>query len=135
MSKDPGRKDDLGKLRYDLLPASALEDVVKVLTYGATKYDDRNWEKGISWTRMFGAVMRHLWEWMKGSDIDPESELPHMAHATVDCLFLLQYARTRREFDDRPKTNPDSSYLPKTLGVWCPDIHMGLSGDKPGRKQ
>ena len=39
----PGRKDDAGKLRWSLIPTQALEDVVKVLTYGARKYGDDNW--------------------------------------------------------------------------------------------
>ena len=38
-----------GKLRYDLLPADALERLVGVYTIGAEKYDDRNWEKGFPW--------------------------------------------------------------------------------------
>ena len=35
-----GRKDDHGKPRWDLLPWDEVEDVVKVLTKGAVKYED-----------------------------------------------------------------------------------------------
>ena len=40
---DHGRKDDDGKLRYDLIPPLALEEVVRVLTFGAEKYGPNNW--------------------------------------------------------------------------------------------
>nr|BDD47795.1 hypothetical protein 13 [Deltaproteobacteria bacterium] len=86
---------------FQLLPAAALEDVVKVFTYGAGKYDPRNWESGIAWGRVFGAVMRHLWAFWRGEDADPETGLPHLAHAVAGCLFLLTFMRTHKELDDR----------------------------------
>ena len=36
------RKYDQGKLRYDLMPAKVLEQVVDVLTYGANKYTTKD---------------------------------------------------------------------------------------------
>ena len=38
-----GHKDDLEKLRYDLVPVFAEAEVVKVLSYGAKKYAPGNW--------------------------------------------------------------------------------------------
>jgi len=98
-----GRKDDTGKLRYDLLPPEALETVVKVYTFGAQKYSPRNWEMGIPWSRIFGAIMRHLWAFYRGEDNDKETNIPHPAHAVFGCLALLHYMRYRKNFDDRPK--------------------------------
>lgn len=97
-----GRKDDLGKLRFDLVPARSLEDLVRIYTYGAQKYADRNWEKGIEWSRVFAAMMRHLWAFWSGETLDPESGMPHMAHAAWGCFTLLEYARTHNELDNRP---------------------------------
>lgn len=54
-----GVKKDLGKRRWSLLPWDAVEEVVKVLEFGAQKYADRNWEKGMDWDRLFDASMRH----------------------------------------------------------------------------
>lgn len=85
-----GKKHDLGKDRWDLMPWTHLQDVVKVLNHGAEKYGDTNWtlvENGTD--RYFAAVMRHLTEWRKGSMIDPESGLPHLAHAACSILFLM----------------------------------------------
>jgi len=89
--KEEGRKDDAGKLRYDLVPPAALEELVAVYTYGAKKYEDRNWEKGIEQGRIFAAIMRHLWSFWKGEYNDKESGLPHLAHAAWGCFTLLFY--------------------------------------------
>jgi len=98
-----GRKDDTGKLRFDLIPPGPLEALAAIYTMGAAKYADRNWEKGIRWGRVFGAVMRHLWAFWRGEDIDPESGLPHVAHAAWGCFALLEYMRTHPELDGRAR--------------------------------
>lgn len=97
-----GLKYDDGKLRMDLLPMDSLRDVAAVYTFGARKYEDENWRKGISWKRIYGAVLRHLSLWFLGQDVDEESQLPHLAHATWGLFTLLNYARTHKELDDRP---------------------------------
>lgn len=101
MAEATGRKDDNGKLRFDLLPVRPLEQIASIYTYGANKYDDNNWRGGISWGRVFGASMRHLWAFWRGEDNDPESGLSHLAHAAFGCLTLLEYMETHRELDDR----------------------------------
>ena len=99
-----GRKDDLGKTRFELLPSDALEEIAKVLTHGAKKYADRNWERGINWSRCFGACMRHLWSWWRGHDLDAETGLSHLAHAGCCVLFMLAYQlRGMTDFDDRER--------------------------------
>ena len=55
-----GVKFDQDKPRMDLIPPETVEALAAVLTYGAKKYEDRNWEKGMSWGRVYGALMRHL---------------------------------------------------------------------------
>ena len=100
-----GRKDDSGKLRWDLLPVRPMEEVVKVYTLGAKKYADRNWEKGISYCRIFGAMMRHAWAWFRGETYDQKDGQHHLASVVWCALALMQYERTRTEFDDRVKEN------------------------------
>ena len=95
-------KADGNKLRYDLIPAGPLKEVVKILSYGSLKYDDRNWEKGMKWSRPFGAAMRPLWAWWGGETLDEDTGCSHVAHAAVNLLFLLEFENTKPEFDDRP---------------------------------
>lgn len=96
-----GRKDDQAKVRWDLLPGDALNEIAKVLTFGANKYGDRNWEKGMAWHRPFGALMRHMWDWWRGAPPDKETGLSHLAHAGCCLLFLLSYELRKTGKDDR----------------------------------
>lgn len=117
-SKEANRKADTGKTRYDLIPAEPLELLAQVYTFGAAKYADRGWEQGIKWSRIFAAIMRHLWAWFKGEDKDPESGLPHPVHAAWGCFALLEFGRTHKELDDRPKPEGmlEVPLLAKTYG-------------------
>lgn len=101
--RSEGRKDDEQKLRYDLLSPIALEELVKVYTQGAEVYGDRNWEQGIKYSRIFAAIMRHLWAWYTGENLDKKSGLNHCAHAAWGCFTLIHYQFKRKEFDDRKR--------------------------------
>jgi hypothetical protein len=86
----PGRKDDHGKLPYDLLPWGPIRYVVQVLQFGADQYGIDNWKivpKHRS--RYFSAAMRHVLAWFQGEKLDSQSGLPHLAHAVTCLLFLL----------------------------------------------
>jgi len=86
-----GRKFDGGKLEYGLLPPYALQETVKVLTFGAQKYERNNWiHVDDANRRYFDALQRHLWAWKMGENIDPESGLHHLAHAMCCLMFLYE---------------------------------------------
>ena len=97
-------KNDSGKPRLELLPTAPLEQIAQVLAFGAAKYGEHNWRGGMSWGRMVGACLRHVSAWMRGQDQDPESGLPHLAHAACCLLFLLEYTQTGVGTDDRYRT-------------------------------
>jgi len=102
-----GRKFDNLKLRWDLLPFAEIEQVIEVLTYGADKYDDNNWQfVPNAKDRYFAAAMRHLIRWRRGKLIDGESSLPHLAHAICSLLFLMW-------FDNQNELNVDTSAISK----------------------
>jgi hypothetical protein len=87
-----GRKFDGGKLEYGLLPPKALEETVKVLTFGAQKYERDNWKKvPDSKRRYFDALQRHVWAWKQGEQLDPESGIHHLAHAMCCLMFLYEH--------------------------------------------
>ena len=96
-----GLKYDEEKSRTDLLSSIAMLEIGKVLTYGAAKYSPNNWRKGITWGRLIGAVLRHVFAWMRGEDNDPESGLPHLSHALTTLMMLVEFEQTRRDLDDR----------------------------------
>ena len=94
-------KYDTGKPRMDLLDPLALEQLARVLTFGAEKYEANNWRKGMKWSRIQASLLRHIAAFMDGQDMDPETGLPHIAHAMCNCMFLLRYMEDHREGDDR----------------------------------
>ena len=94
ISQDPnhtgGRKFDGNKLQYGLVPPLALRETVKVLTFGAEKYEPDNWRRvPDGHRRYFDAAQRHLWAYKEGEIIDPESGVNHLAHALCCIMFML----------------------------------------------
>lgn len=83
----PFMKDDASKPQLAYLPSRALEDVARVMDYGAAKYDRDNWRKCSQPLRMASAALRHIFARLRGERIDPESGLPHLAHAAT-CLLM-----------------------------------------------
>lgn len=93
---------------YDLVPFDALEEVAKIYGWGATKYSDRNWEKGYKWGLSYAAMMRHMAAFWRREDFDTESGLRHMAHAVWHGLALLAFTMRGIGTDSRGvKCNPD----------------------------
>ena len=87
-----GSKYDAGKPRWDLLPWGEVEQVVKVLTYGAKKYSDNNWVHVENpRRRYFAAAMRHTTAWFMGEKNDAETGCSHLAHAICCLLFLMHF--------------------------------------------
>ena len=109
MNNSPGFKTDRGKLRMDLLPHLAITKVAEVMTVSVQpigKYPERNWEKGMEWSRLYRAALRHLFAWWMGQDNDPDDGLSHLAHAACCILFLVELSSTKPEdYDDRPKSS------------------------------
>lgn len=99
---DVGKKFDTEKIRYELLPPKALEALAEIYTRGAKKYGDRNWEKGMLWSRLFGALMRHAWAWWKGERFDPETKSHHMIAVAFNAIGLFTYDTRNIGENDRP---------------------------------
>jgi hypothetical protein len=91
-------KHDEDKLRWDLVPWDEVQEVVKVLHYGAKKYEPDNWKKKSpnGKMRLWSATFRHLHSWWKGEKRDPESKLLHLAHAVANILFLMWHQKNTK---------------------------------------
>jgi len=99
-----GTKHDKGKLRLDLIPVAILNQIAEVFTHGAEKYGDKNWQKGFNWERIAGAVQRHFNAWRMGENLDPESGISHLAHASAGLIFLQYFQLKQIGEDDRDIT-------------------------------
>lgn len=87
-SPNVATKHDADKPRPELLPADVLLSVSYTFAFGAKKYSDRNWEQGFAWSRLVGALFRHVYAWMGGERLDPESGRSHLDHALAMLLML-----------------------------------------------
>lgn len=97
-----GLKFDADKARYDLIPPEIEEAIAKVLTFGAVKYGERNWELGMKWGRPYAALRRHMAAWWSGEDKDPETGMPHTWHAACCIAFIVAFEARGIGTDDRP---------------------------------
>ncbi len=91
-----------GKVRLDLVPDSAVLGIGDVMTYGASKYAERNWEKGLDWMSVVASLERHLKKFKKGEDFDDESTLLHIDHVLANAAFLKEYYKIYPQGDNRP---------------------------------
>ena len=115
--KGAGLRFNKGKLRYDLVHPKAHEDMVDILTMGAEKYFDRNWEKGLTWTSVLASLKRHIAAIERGEDYDYDPNCPdciagtckshsgrlHIAHAACNVHFINAFYYIFPQGDDRPK--------------------------------
>lgn len=91
--------------RFDLLPWDSIWQVARIFGFGAAKYEERNWEKGLKWSSSKAALDRHLALFWMGQDNDAESGLNHLAHVAWHALVLLAHATRGIGDDDRPPRN------------------------------
>lgn len=93
----------------ELFPHEALYGGAAALTYGAAKYAEWNWAKGMNRTRLAGALLRHLFLWLSRQTYDEDSGLPHLWHVMA-CAAMLTASEARDiGVDDRdPTAKPEN---------------------------
>lgn len=100
-----GQKDcELGAI-----DPTALMELGNVAGYGGKKYARSNYLKGYKWSLNYDAMNRHMLAFWSGEELDPESGMPHMAHAAWHALALTSFAKHKLGTDDRwtaPKPTP-----------------------------
>lgn len=103
---NPKEQHHTRKPRIGLVPPPALLMVAEAMRLGADKYGPYNWRS----TRVLRSVyleaaLRHILLAMDGEDVDPESGVPHEAHAAACLCIVLDALLTGSTLiDDRHKT-------------------------------
>ena len=109
MTTSEGVKYDSKKPKMNLLPPKAIVEISKVLTFGAAKYDAENWRKLDDLQNRYTAgALRHIFAHMDGEDLDPETNLSHLAHAMCCLLFKLEIELEER-FKEEESRKTDSA--------------------------
>jgi hypothetical protein len=106
---ESAKKMDSGKPRVELVSATAMIEIAKVLEFGARKYGDHNWRKGMPWSKVLGSTLRHIFAFMSGEDIDSDSGCSHLSCAMCEIMFLVEYQKLNVGVDDRFKLESKES--------------------------
>ena len=77
-------RNDIGKIRLDLIPPEALLELGEVFGEGAIRHGDENWKKGMPNSVVINHMMRHLLLYMKG-----DRNEPHMGKVMFGCCVLI----------------------------------------------
>ena len=96
-----GVKHDTGKLRYDLIPTFGHQALARVFTIGAKKYGDNNWRGGFKWSRVIGALIRHLEAYRRGEKYDLEDGQLHLSSVAWCAYILMEFDEFKLGEDDR----------------------------------
>ncbi|MBE3139906.1 MAG: hypothetical protein IMZ53_04890 [Thermoplasmata archaeon] len=92
------------KPRPDLISPYAQLRVGAWLALGAKKYAERNWEKGMTYSRCVASICRHLFQYMAGFRNED-----HVAAIACNAQFIMHYDEMIKkgvlpaELDDMPK--------------------------------
>ena len=85
-----GTKFDNGKPQWLLLYFPFFEEVVRVLELGKEKYGFKNYTKGLSYWRIFNAMIRHMVAMTYGEWYDKESGMSHLAHIAANAMMIFE---------------------------------------------
>ena len=123
-------RSKLENVRYDLISPIALRRLASVYAYGASRYGDDNWRKGIPFSNLLNHAINHIIEWAAGNN---ERE-DHLAHAFCNLSFLLEQEITHPELNDlffhkKKRTKEIRQMLEKILEENC-DHPEDLCGSK-----
>lgn len=103
-TKPTNPKDAVGcdKLPLHLWPTTASMMGCLALLDGMLKYGRSNFrEAGVRASIYYDACNRHLNAWFEGEDTDPDSGLPHLAHALACIAVIVDAESAGKLVDDR----------------------------------
>jgi hypothetical protein len=116
--KDSNPKDAIGVLKVGLsnIPLGPLLELAVAMTEGSMKYGRHNYRAiGVRSSVYFDALIRHMFAWWEGEDIDTDSGLSHLVKAMA-CLAVLRDAQINGKcYDDRPPKSPETVALIKKM--------------------
>lgn len=87
--------------RFSLIPSQFLWALAEHYGKGASKYADRNWEKGYSWAYGMDALERHYNAWKMREDIDEETGSHHLIAVAWHAAALYMFQQCGLGTDSR----------------------------------
>lgn len=144
MSSKEWNKADTGAMREAIgmeytkhVPLEAIAAASASFIYGANKYADRNWEKGLPWQQMIDSLKRHVEDFERGHDYDDGdggSGLPQVCLIMTSAMMLTASVMRGIGEDDRLPKVADNAYNAKECAKWIQkeliEAEKRMGGDK-----
>lgn len=97
------------KIDTALVPFELIVSAAIGLNYGALKYSERNFERGLSYRTLLGSIERHNRAMMDGEFIDGPSNLPHYVLLASSIAMLCHNIMQNRVVENLPPTKDGMS--------------------------
>lgn len=109
-------RDDVdGKGRFDLIPDIPLTRLANIFQGGGKNHGDRNWEKGLPFSRLIDSATRHLVQYKMSKYIPKLREEDHLGQAAWN-IFALMHEEEMIKLGFLPKELDD---LPTYVSEGC----------------
>lgn len=112
-TKPTNPKDGIGatKMPIHLWPIAATYYGSVAMLDGALKYGRSNWRpSGVRASIYTDAAQRHINAWFEGEELDPDSGVPHLAHALACLAILVDSVEGDNLVDDRMYPHGGNGY-------------------------
>jgi hypothetical protein len=104
---DPKGVAGAARVPFDALPWAVLAELALAHGEGAALYGRHNWRRTrVVASTYYAASLRHLWKWIEGEDIDPDSGVSHLVKAMASLAVLRDAQIMGTMDDDRPPSPP-----------------------------
>lgn len=91
MAETGAQREALDLYYFRQVPLEAVSAGAAAFEYGAEKYANRNWEKGLPWQQMIDSLRRHLDDFERQKEFDNEeggSNLPQVCMIMASAMML-----------------------------------------------
>lgn len=114
-------RESLGAPYFRHVPLEAIAAGAASLEYGAKKYHDRNWEKGLPWQQMIDSLKRHIDDFERGKnydDGDDGSDLHQVCMIMASAMMLSASVIRGIGEDDRLPPVDENAMTSKECAKW-----------------
>jgi hypothetical protein len=123
-SKTGALREALGVPYLRQVPLEAIAAGAASLEYGAKKYADRNWEKGLPWQQMIDSLKRHVDDFERRRDYDDSpdgSDLHQVCMIMASAMMLSASVIRGIGEDDRLPAPSENAFTAKECAKWIKD--------------
>lgn len=120
-AKSGAQREAMGLPYMRQVPLEAVAAGATALEYGANKYSNRNWEKGLPYQQMIDSLRRHLDDFERREEYDDDeggSNLPHVCLIMSSAMMLTASVIRGIGEDDRLPPTDEHALSPKEVAKW-----------------